>query len=178
MALTRTEKEQVVQGYSEKLNQSQVVIWASFTGLTVAESTRLRRQLDQADAEMMVVKNSLMGIALEQAGLPMDDAFRDEANLVAFIRGDIASATKALVDFASSTRDLVKIKGGLVGGSLATSEQVRSLTTLPTREVLLAQVLGGIQAPISSLVSVLAGTVRGVMNVLNARVEQLEGPAS
>jgi large subunit ribosomal protein L10 len=178
LALTRTEKEQVVQGYSEKLNQAQVVIWASFTGLTVAESTRLRRQLDEADAEMMVVKNSLMGIALEQAGLPTDEAFRNDANLVTFIRGDIAPAAKVLVDFASSSRDLVRIKGGLVGGGLATSEQVRSLTNLPTREVLLAQVLGGIQAPISGLVSVLAGTVRGVMNALNARIEQLEGASS
>jgi large subunit ribosomal protein L10 len=131
--------------------------------------------LSAANAEVVVVKNTLMGRALQEASLPVDEAFRNEANLVTFVYGDIAAATKVLVDFASASRELVKVKGGIVGGRVATGEQVRSLTSLPTREVLLAQVLGGIQAPISSLVNVLAGTVRGVMNVLSARIEQLEG---
>ena len=77
--------------------------------------------------------------------------------------------------FAAEKRDLLSIKGGLINGKLATDVQIRSLSTLPSREVLLAQVLGGLQAPISGLARVLSGTVRSVMYVLQARAEQLEG---
>lgn len=175
MALTRKEKESLVQGYCDKLSRAQVMMWASFSGLTVADTTRLRRQLDQAGAEAVVVKNSLFGIALNQAGLPADPMFSEGANIVAFAYEDIAAAARTLMGFAAEKRDLLSIKGGLINGKLATDVQIRSLSTLPSREVLLAQVLGGLQAPISGLARVLSGTVRSVMYVLQARAEQLEG---
>jgi large subunit ribosomal protein L10 len=164
--------------YGDKLSRAQVAVWASFTGLTVADTTRFRRQLDEAGAEALVVKNSLLGIALGNADMPVDPMFAEDANMVTFAYDDIAGAAKALTAFAAEHRDLVRIKGGLIEGRLATDAQIRSLATIPSREVLLAQVLSGLQSPISGLASVLSGTIRSMMYVLQARSEQLESAAN
>jgi large subunit ribosomal protein L10 len=191
LALSRKQKEEMVKAYGEKLSRAQVAIWSSFTGLTVGETTLLRRQLDEAGAEAIVVKNTLMNIALQQAGLPTNDEFAEGANIVTFAYDDIAGAAKALTDYVSNRRDLVTIKGGIVDGKVATGAEIRSLTSLPSREVLLAQLLSGLQGPIGGLVQVLSqgspinglanvlnGTVKSIMYVLQARVEQLEGASS
>jgi large subunit ribosomal protein L10 len=81
------------------------------------------------------------------------------------------------MDFARLNEAVFKVRGGIVGNQIVDVEQVRSLTTLPSREVMLGRVIGGIQAPVSSFVGTLAALVRGVMNVLNARTQQLEQQA-
>lgn len=175
MALTKEQKQQLVQEYSERLGRSQVLIWSKYSGLSVAQVQNLRAQLRGAGAEAVVVKNTLMGIALEGVEWPRDHEIMSGPSLVTFIYDDIAPATKVLVEFARRNAEDLVISGGLIGGKLASADQVRSLTDMPSREVLLAQVVGGIQAPVSAFVGVLAASVRGIMNVLNARAEQLGG---
>ena len=181
MALTKEQKRQLVQGYSERLGRSQVLIWSKYSGLSVAQVQALRNQLREAGAEAVVVKNTLMGIALDDMEWPRDEEIMNGPSMVTFIYDDIAPAAKALVDFARRNDEELVIAGGLIGGKLVSAEQVRSLTDMPTREALLGQVVGSIQAPVSAFVNVLAASVRGVMNVLNARAEQLgdgeEAPA-
>ena len=178
MALTRDRKGQIVEEYGKRLERASVVVWAGYKGLTASETQRLRRRLDGVNAEAMVVKNTLMGLAMKRAGLPVSDELMKGNNLVTFVYGDIAPAVKTVADFAIESREKMAVKGGVVGGRVANAQEVIALITLPSREVLLAQVLGGLQAPVTGLVSVLAGVVRSVMNVLNARAEQLEGSAS
>ncbi len=175
MALTMKKKQELVQEYSERLGRTQVLIWSKYRGLSVAQVQALRGQLRGVGAEAVVVKNTLMGIALDEAHWQRDHDIMSGPSLVTFIYDDIAPATKVLVEFARRNADGLQIAGGLVGGRLATADQVRSLTDMPSREMLLAQVVGGIQAPISAFVGVLAASVRGIMNVLNARAEQLGG---
>lgn len=175
MALTREQKEQLVKEYGEKLARSQVAIWANYRGVDVARFGAFRRQLRDAAAEGVVIKNTLMRIALEQAGLPSEVDFMVGPSMVTFVYGDIAAGTKVVADFAREAQEAFQITGGLIGSNVASAEQIRSLTNLPSREVLLAQVVGGIQAPISALVGTLAAVLRGLLNVLNARSEQLEG---
>ncbi len=175
MALTREQKEEILQGYTQKLGRTQVMIWANYRGLTVAKIQDLRRQLRPVGAEAMVVKNTLLRLAMERAGLPVNTETMSGPCVVTFISEDIAAATKVVSDFARLNESVFQLKGGVVGGQLATVEQVRSLITLPSREVLLARVLGGLQTPIGGFVGTLSAVMRGLVNVLSARSRQLEG---
>lgn len=178
MALTHEQKEKILNGYKQRLARSQAVIWARYKGLTVAQVSDLRRQLRAVGVEGVVVKNSLMRIALEQAGMATDHATMSGPCLVTFVYNDVAVGAKAVLDYARLNEAVFQVSGAVAGRTLMNAEQVRALTMLPSREVLLAQVLGGIQAPISSFVGVLAQLVRGVVNVVDARRKQLEGAAS
>jgi large subunit ribosomal protein L10 len=178
LALTREEKELRVKEYGEKLADAQITIWSRNKGLTVAQLSELRTELRSAEAQAMVVKNSLMYIALEQAGFPVDEEVMGGPSLVTFLGEDIAPAAKALTDFADDNDQNIEVRGALIGGKVAGVEQVNTLTELPSREVLLGQVVGGIQSPISGLVNTLSGVLRGFVNVLQARSDQLEEAAS
>lgn len=178
MALSKAQKEQLLAEYSERLERAQVMIWSGYTGLTVTQVSDLRSRLRPVGAEGVVVKNTLMRMALENAGLPVDQEMMSSTCLVTFAYDDIAAAAKAVSGFARENDDQFQIKGAVVVGTLMGAEGVRALTTMPSREQLLAQVVGGIGAPITGFVSTLAAVIRGLVNVLNAHQEQLEGSAS
>ena len=175
MAITRKQKGQLLQEYSDRLARAQVAVWSEYRGLDVSQMTVLRRRMREVGAETVVVRNTLMRRALEEAGMPTEGEFMTGTNAVAFLYDDIAPGAKALRDFAEANERLFRIKGGIAGGRLIEADQVRSLATIPSREELLGKVVGGMQAPISGLVFTLAGMLRGLVNVLNARSGQLEG---
>ncbi len=176
MAITRSKKQELLDSYSERLGRASVMIWTENKGISVPRIQALRSELRQTSAEAVVVKNTLMRLALEKAGLPYDEEMMSGASIVTFIYDDIAPAAKAVSTFASKA-DKLAIKGGLVDGKLIGVDQVDELTRLPSREELLSRVVGGMQAPISGLVGTLAAVVRGVVNVLDARRKQLEEAA-
>jgi large subunit ribosomal protein L10 len=175
LALTREQKEEILQEYAQRLGRAQVMVWANHRGLTVPKIQELRGQLRPVGAEAVVVKNTLMRLALERAHLPAHPEMMRGPCVVTFVGGEIAATTKVLTGFARANESVFQIMGGVVGGKLATAEQIRSLTALPSREVMLARVLGGLQAPITGFVGTLAAVLRGLVNVLNARSQQLEG---
>ena len=168
----------MLQEYTDRLQRAQVIIWADYRGTTVPQVQGLRGQLRPLGAEAIVVKNTLMRLALERAGLPVPSEIMAGPSAVTFVYDDVAAAAKVVTGFASANERVFRIKGGMAGGRVIDVADVNALTTLPSREVLLAQVLGGIQAPISGLVGTLAAVMRGLMNVLRARAEQLEGAPS
>lgn len=174
MALTRKKKESLVEEYGRRMARAQVMIWSRFGNLPTPTINTLRNQLRSLHADVMVVKNTLVGRALEEVGLPVEQSFMAGPFMVTFIYDEIAPVAKALNDFAR-LNPAFQIAGGLVGGRYADAKQVQSLSNLPSREQLLAQVLGGLQAPMCGLVNVLAGTIRGLVTVLNERAKQLEG---
>lgn len=178
MALSRKQKERIVKAYGERLARAQVLIWSRFEKVQFPEFQRLRATLRDAEAESVVVKNTLLEMALNEAGWPMSEEMAEGPNFVTFVYGDIAPAAKAVADFARDRSDRVQILGGIVDGQLIDGQGVQALTELPTREVLLARVVGGVQAPISGLVNTLAAVMRGLVNVLNAHRDQLEGANS
>lgn len=178
MAPSRERKKELIEEYGAKLSRAQVAIWSNFSGLTVAQVTDLRRQLRKAGAETMVVKNTLMRIALERADLPLDEEIMGGPCLVTFVYDDLAPAAKAVVDFARRNEQVLSVKGGLLNGELVTKEQIQALTNLPSRDVLLARVIGGMQAPVSGFVNTLAAIMRGLVNVLNAYSDKLQSAES
>jgi large subunit ribosomal protein L10 len=177
LALSRDKKEELLSRYQEELAAAEVLIWGQNLGLPVGDAEELRHGLREAGSRTMVVKNTLMRMALEQRGLPWDPEMMQGANIVAFASGDVGQAAKATVEFARTHDRVFAIKGGILSGQIVNAEQIRSLADMPSRDQLLAQVVGGIQAPMSGLVGVLSGVMRGLVTVLHGRQEQLEGSA-
>jgi len=173
LAITREQKSSILEGYESKLARAQLLVWANYKGLTVAQIQDLRKRLRPSGAEALVVKNSLMRKALEEVHMAYDHTMMSGPTVVTFVNDDIPAAVKALTDFARERDVAFVLQGGMVSGQVITIDQVKELASLPSREVLLARVVGGIQAPISSFVSVLAGVLRGLPNVLTARGKQL-----
>jgi len=177
LARTHEKKEELIQKYGARLAGAQVMIWAQYRGIRVSQLEQLRRQLRPLGAQVMVIKNALMRLALDRADLPRDPEMMTGPCAVTFAYDNISTATKAVVDFARTSGDTFQVKGGLVNGKPVGTEQIISLSKLPPRDILLAQVVGGIQAPISGFVGVLAAAIRSLLIVLNARGDQLEAGA-
>lgn len=177
MAITRKKKEAIVADLAEKLSRSQAIILTDYRGLSVPEINRLRRQLRDMATGYHVVKNRLVKRALEQVGLPVPEALLRGPTAIAFCYEDAAAPAKALMDFAKESK-ILTIKGGLLGQQVITAERVSALAALPPLDILRAQVLAGIQAPVAGLLDVLGGPLRQLVYVLQARAQQLESTAS
>jgi large subunit ribosomal protein L10 len=178
LPVTRELKGKLLSGYQARLTKAQLMIWANYKGLKVSQIQDLRKRLRVNGAEAAVVKNTLMRKALENEHMAYDHALMSGPVVVTFVYGDIPATIKILNDYARERDVAFVLKGGVLSGKVITLDQVKALVNLPSREVLLGRVVGGIQAPLSGLVGVLAGVLRGLPNVLNARIKQLEGSAS
>ena len=166
------EKKMVVDDLRQRLRQTNFTVMADFRGLRVGDMSDLRRRVRAAEGNLHIAKNSLLRIAAESEG--MED-LRDlllGPTAVAYARGDEVALAKALTDYSADSPELV-IKGGLLDKKYLEADQIRQLASLPPREVLVAQVVGGMQSPIYGLVGVLSATIGSFVRVLNARSEQL-----
>lgn len=174
MAISKERKQELVAQYVEHFQTSAGMILTDYRGLRMPEIEGLRRSLREGQATFQVVKNRLFQLALEQVGLEMPAEWLEGPTAVAFCHGEVPPVARVISDFLKGV-ELLSIKGGMLGTLVMSSEEVKALATLPTREVLLAQVLGSINAPASQMAGVIAGGIRQVLNVLQAYVEKLEG---
>ena len=122
-----------------------------------------------------MVKNTLARFAVERAGRAGLAASFEGPVAIAFGYGNIVEPAKVLTDYINTSKSSLTIKGGFLGDRLLTSQEVTTLSKLPSREILLARVLGGMQSPIAALVNCLSAPITGVARVLQARIRQLEG---
>lgn len=152
------EKQKVVDDIKQKLEGSTGVILADYRGLTVSQVTNLRVQLREAGIEYRVLKNTMVRRAADEIGLEGLDPFLEGPTAVAFSPDPVAPA-KILMEYSKKNKSL-KIKAGIVEGKVVGPEMVKDLADLPPREVLLSQVLAGMQAPIQGMVNVLQGPIR------------------
>lgn len=168
-------KAKTIEQLKGVLSKATVGIITDYRGMTANEMNALRRKMRAAGVEFHVVKNTLARIAVDQLGTGAIGRGFDGTTAIAIGYGDIAQPAKTVLEYIRSTREtLLKIKAGFLGSRLLTVEEVSLLSTLPSREVLLARVLGGMQSPISNLVSHLAYPIRGFIGVLQARSKELE----
>jgi len=177
LAITKKKKQELVAQYTDLLSRSQATILTDYRGLTATEISGLRNKLREVDSQYHVIKNTLFRLALQNVGHSVPEELLVGPVAVSFCLGEIPPSAKTLVDFAKDSKVLI-IKGGLLSGKAVGVEDIQALASLPSREVLLAQVLAGMQSPISGLVTVLSGPIRGLLNVLKARSEQLEGASA
>lgn len=166
------QKQQIVAELSDKLSNSVAGVLVEYKGITVDADTKLRKELRAAGVEYRVVKNTLLGRAAEQAGLSGFDDVLHGTTAVA-ISDDHTAAAKILQGYIEKTKSKTfKIKAGYVEGKVISGADVVSLAKLPSKEVLVAQVLGGLNAPIAGLAGVCSGLQRGLVCALNAIAEK------
>lgn len=173
--MPREKKVQIVDTLHEMLSKCNVGILTDYRGLSAAEMTELRRILRKSGIEYTVVKNTLARFAAEKAGRDELTGLFKGPIAVAFGYGEITEPAKVLAEYIHTSKSTLNIKGGFLDTGALTAGEVTTLAKLPPKEILLAQLLGGIQSPIVSLVSILAAPIREVMGVLQARITQLEG---
>lgn len=169
--MNRATKEQFVEEMYDKLGRSQIVVLLDFNGLSVAETNELRRKFDAEDAEFRVVKNTLVGHAIERAGLEALVGFLEGPTSVLLAYGDPIASMKALADYIKGNSKL-QVKAAYFGGQILDLEGVNQLATMPSREEMLGRLLATMQAPMQQLVGVLSAVPRNVVNVLNAYKDQ------
>lgn len=163
----RKEKVSKVDEIKEKFSKSKVVILTEYAGLSVSQITKLRKELRKANAEYRVFKNTLTNLGLKGAENKEFNAMLTGPNAFLFGFDDPVAPVKILSDFIKENEKLT-IKGGLLDSKFLDNPTIKALAKLPPREVLLAKVVGGIQAPIYGIVNVLQGTIRKLVYALAA----------
>ena len=172
--MDRTEKERQVAELTESLRNAETMIVADYRGLTMTQIDALRTRLLEQGARFTVVKNTLTRRAAEAAGADTLLALLEGPTAIAFLEtgGDPAAVAKALQDAARETQVLA-VRGGVLQGRVVSSEDVAELAKLPTIDVLRAQVLGAITAPLTTIVGLFSAPLQDLVGLIDARIEQL-----
>jgi large subunit ribosomal protein L10 len=173
--LKKAEKEIIISEIQDALSRCKSGVMTEYMGMKNADLTALRRKLGESGIDYMVVKNTLARFAADKTNKGF---LKDSLNgpmAIAFGYGDEVEPAKVLVGFMDASETPLKIMGGFIGDQLLTAEDVKTLATIPAKEVLVAQVLGAMQGPISGFVNVCAAPMRGLVTVLHARADKLEG---
>jgi len=165
--LDRSKKEQIVDELQEKLKDVKMAVLADYSGMNVSKITSLRTMLRSADAELRVVKNTLLRLASRETDFALfDDHLKGPIALIMNF-GDIVQPTKALVDFAKK-EDKLELRVGMLDGKILSIEQIKAISELPGREVLLGKFLSVLVGAQTQLVSVLSAVPRQFVQVLDA----------
>lgn len=171
MAISRERKKELVDEYRALLERSAGVIMSSHSGLTVKDTEDLRAKIREVGGEFHVVKNSLMKLAMDEAGVPIPEGSLEGTTAVGFADEDIPGVAKAIADLAKDD-GVVSIKAGIVRGVVYDDRQISRLAELPSLNVLQAQLLGLLETPASQVAGVLQSSVRQVLNVMKAYAER------
>lgn len=169
--MNRTQKAAEVESLKSKFVNSQLTLVTEYQGLDVASVTELRKALSKDEATLKVVKNRLAKIALKDTPCEELSQYFVGATAITVTEGDPVAPAKTLSDFAKTHEEL-KVKVGFLDGKLLTPEEVKMLATMPSKEELLAKLLGSMQAPATNLVSVLSQIPRQLVQVLSAVKDQ------
>ena len=173
--MLRQDKERIVSELAERLKSSQNLLVADYRGLTMPEIDELRSKLLETGARFSVVKNTLTRLAAEEAGVKQLLDLIDGPTAIAFIdaEGDPAAAAKILNDTARA-HDVLVIRGGILEGSVVGDADIKRLATLPSAEVLQAQLVGAVAGPLTMVVGLFTAPLRDLVGVIDARIRQLE----
>lgn len=165
--MNRDSKEQLIAELAEKLAKTKAAFLADYRGLTVEQVNTLRGELRKTGAEYRVVKNTLLRLASRDTGVACLDQYLAGPTAIAIAPGDPVASAKVLSEFAK-TNVKFELKGGALDGKVLSVDDIKALADLPSREVLLARLLGSLNAPASNFVGVLAAVPRSLVQVLAA----------
>ena len=169
----RADKVAVVKEVAAKLNESTAVFVSEYRGMTVGQFADLRAPLRAAGAEHKVYKNTLVKLAVKEAGMESLEEYLVGPTALTFVTGDAAAAAKALTEQAKVTPTLV-IKGGILGDAVMSAADLKALAELPSRDVLLANFAGALQAPLVKTAALLSALPRNFAYGLDALIQQQE----
>jgi large subunit ribosomal protein L10 len=172
--VNRDQKAAAIAEIATQIQESEAVYAVDYRGISVTQAAELRTKLRDADASFRIVKNTLTERAADEAGAEGLKALLTGPTALTFVRGDAAVAAKAVRDYARTTPDLLAFKGGMLGKDSVDAEQIRSIAALPSRDVLIAQLVGVTASPITGLVRSLGALVGGLAVALGGVLEKKE----
>lgn len=170
--LTKNQKIELVKELTERIKAGKSAIFVDFKGLKVKDSTELKKSLRAAGVEFVVVRKTLLDIAIKNAGIEGVSIKGMEGQVAISISNLDEVAAAKIIDTFAKTNENIKMLGGVLGNQILSAAEVKALAKIPSKEQLLGQLVGTLNAPISGFVNVLAGNLRGLVQVLNAVKEQ------
>jgi len=173
--LNKQNKQQVVTEMHEKLAKAKAVFLADFRGMSVEKATTLRNDLRGAEVEYKVVKNTLLELASAETEAAMLAPHFKGPTAVALTYSDPVAAAKVLAKYAKDQTAAFVLKGGVLSGKIITAAEIQALSELPSREVLIAKMLGSMNAPATNFVGVLAAIPGSFVRALDAIRQQKQG---
>ena len=170
----REQKVEQVELLTEKLKSAKVAVLTDYRGLKVSQIQELRSKLRAGDVEYRVVKNTLARRAAEAAGFPQLQEEIKGPVAIAFGYDDLGVPSKLINEFVRATRLKLEVVGGLVEGRVFSPNEIKQLADLPSRETLIAQLMGTLQSPVAQLVGIMQTPLQQLMGTLNAYKTKLE----
>lgn len=168
------EKAAAIEELTDKMERAQLAVVTDYRGLTVRDLATLRRQLRPFEVDYTIAKNTLLRIAARNRGIEGSETLLEGPTAIAFCYQDIVGPSKAISDFARTSR-ILNVRGGLLNGKIISADEVMRLASLPPVEQLRAELVGAIGGSLASLVGVLNGVLQTLVGTLEARNEQLGG---
>jgi large subunit ribosomal protein L10 len=167
-------KAQTIDLLEQELAKANIGILTDYRGLKTPEINSLRRKLQDVNGDYKVVKNTLVRKAAEKLNQTAITGSFEGPTAIAFGYGDISQLAKTFSDHVRTSKMNLSVKGGFMSNTLLTPADVTTIAALPPKEVLIAKVVGSIKSPLYMLAGVLSGPIRGLQNVLTARIKQME----
>jgi large subunit ribosomal protein L10 len=168
-------KKKIIDSLEQTFAKCNSGIMTDYRGLKTPDVVALRRKLREIGVDYHVVKNTLAKRAAKQAGKDEITSVFEGPMAIAFVKGDISKSAKVMTEHIAANKMALTIKGGFLGNKLITPKEVATIATLPSREILIGKVMGGLQGPIYALMNQLNAPLRGLTVVLQGRIKQLEG---
>jgi large subunit ribosomal protein L10 len=160
------------------LGRATITISTAYRGLNVADMTTMRRRMREAGVDVKVVKNTLLRIASERTGTQAITSIVEGPTALIFGYGDVSVAAKAISEYVRTARNTLTIQGAFMEGQTLPAAQVTDLASLPSRETLIAQFVGGMQSPVATFAGLITSVVREFAGLVDARAQQMEGAAA
>jgi large subunit ribosomal protein L10 len=167
-------KTRVVDEMAETLSRSKVAVLTDFRGTPANAMTQLRRRLREAGVDYRVVKNTLTAFAADKANRDGIKPLLEGPTAIAFGYQDEVTPARVLMEYIKAEGLALRIKGAIIGETVLDAQAVSRIASIPPREVLLAELLGRLKAPVAGLVATLSAPMRGLAVVLKSRIQQME----
>jgi len=172
MAITKKQKKEVLEKIVDKINKAKAVVFVGYNRVKIVDQDKLRKALKKENGELLVTKKTLLNLALKELKIKNTETL-DLEKEVAIVFGykDEVAPARIVAQIARSAANL-KIKGGILENQLVAIEKIKFLSNLPSKEILQANLLAGLQGSLSGLVNVLQGNLRGLVYVFKAMAEK------
>lgn len=180
--MNREQKTAAIAEIVDNINGSEAVLVVDYRGLTVTQASELRTALREADATLVVAKNTLTGRAIAEVGESAEPLreFLAGPTALTYVKGDVAAAAKAITTFAKDNGELPTFKGGVLDGNQLSPDEIQAIAKLPSRQALYGQLVGMVASPITGLARSLGGLLGGLaiaLGEVNAKKESGEIPS-
>ena len=167
MAKTKQQKQETAKSLTDGLKNAKAAVFANFQGLTVEQSQELRSICRKAGISVLAAKKTIVKKACDELKLEGIDPTSFSGGVATFMANEEETSAARIVNTFAKSHNIVEIFGGILEGRYISGDEVKYLANLPTREELLAKLVGTINAPVSGFVNVLAGNIRNLVSVLN-----------